>query len=646
MSRKVFTSKFSSRRTLMLASLFLGSTALSSAAYAQAEEVGQNEEAEDDAFNGITVTANRREQSLQDVAISVVALGEEELAKKQIVDLASIELNAPSFNFEQNALKARPAIRGFGGDPLAPGQEFLSGIFLDGIYQSTAAFASIDAVDVGRVEVLRGPQGTLYGKNVVGGAVNIIPNKPVDGFEASVKATIGNFGRRDFEGVLNLSTGPINHRLVAFTRDSSGSSVNPNTDTRLADINRTGVRYSLAADITDNLTWDFTFDATTDDQAGRNVIIRGDTRTPGNPPDEASIFDFLAAQTGQNVESSDDFTVFNDDNGFARRDVFGFRSELNWSNDTFGIVYLAAYREIEDAFFDEGRQFSNQQVADAIVFLQNPDDAVRGPFDQLQPNGSFATNSSIAGQPPGFLNLGDDAEANQWSHEVRISNAGISDDVVTWTVGGFASRESGVNAFLLGIDNFSTPLAVDPGFDLSTCTEVITANDGTPVCFSRLNLIRSADNVTNDLAFFGDVTWRVTDTLNLTGGLRWTTNEKDFTQTNFVNGGFAGTGDADIRNSDVTWRLVADFKVTPDILLYASAATGFAPAGIPSVPVGAVGQLGTPDANVTSQSFEFGWKANLFEDYTRLNVNFFRSDFEGLSATQFNGVEGVVATSE
>ncbi|MEO0919239.1 MAG: TonB-dependent receptor, partial [Pseudomonadota bacterium] len=638
---KVSSKKLSPRK-LLLTTLFLGTTALSPVAYAQTTGAGEDEASDARDTDVITVTANRREQSLQDVPLSVLAVGEDELEKKGIDDLSGIELIAPSFNIEQNALKTRPAIRGFGGDPLAPGQEFLSGMFLDGIYQSSGSLASIEAVDVARVEVLRGPQGTLWGKNVVGGAVNIVPNKPVEGFEASLRGTVGNFGRRDVEGVLNFTTGPVDHRIVGYTRDNDGAAFNENLGVRAHDIGRTGFRYSAAADLTDSLTWDFTFDGVSDDQAGRAVIIRGDTRDASNGPDEATIFDYLAFTTGQNTEGSNDYTIFNDNNGFATREVFGFRNEFNWANDSFGVTFLSAYRNYEDAFFEEGRQFSNQQVADAMEFLIEPDASVRGPFDQLQPNGGAAVTSAVAGAPPGFLDLGDDAEGDQWSHELRVSNAGISDDRLTWTVGAFTSRESGENAFLLGISSFSIIADGDP------CGgELITASGGTPVCLVPLDLIRSADNVTTDFAIFSDVTYAVTNRLNVTGGVRWTTNSKDFTQNNFVNGNPAGTGSNDITNEDVTWRVLADYKLTDDILIYASAATGFAPAGFLSVPTGNPALLGVPDSNVTSQSFEAGWKADLFNDNTRLNVNFFSSDFEGLGSSQVNGAgEGIAVTAD
>ena len=624
----------------LLLNLLVGISVLTpGVVFAQVSEAGDQSNHRKDE---IIVNANRREQSLQDVALSVRVIGQEELEEKRIVDLAGIELNTPSFNFEQNALKARPAIRGFGGDPLAPGQEFLSGMFMDGIYMSNGAMASLEAIDLNRVEILRGPQGTLWGKNVVGGAVNLVANKPVDGFESSARVTLGNFGRVDLEGVVNFVTGPVKHRVVGYTRDNDGASFNESLQRRAHDINRSGLRYSLAADLSDQLSWDFSFDAVTDDQQGRNVIIRGDTRTPDNGPNEATIFDYLAFTTGQNEQGSDDFTTFNVNNGFARRDMFGLRNEFNWSNNVIGITWLSAYRQSEDAFFEEGRQFSNQQVADAMAFLQEPDAAVRGPFDQLQPNGSFSTTSSLAGTAPGFLDLGDDAVGEQMSTELRITNAGISDDRLTWTAGGFTSRESGENAFLLGISNFSIVANGEP------CGgELTTANDGTLVCAAPFALIRSADNVTSDFAVFGDVTYAVTDKFNLTGGLRWTTNSKDFTQRNFVNGNSAGTGSAEITNEDVTWRVVADYKLTDDILIYASAATGFAPAGFPSVSTGNQALLGVPDANVTSLSFEGGWKADLFEDQTRLNVNFYYSDFEGLGSSQVNNTgQGITVTAD
>ena len=153
----------------------------------------------------VTVTANRRIEDQQKVGVSVTALSAERLAERNIVDLSQIEGLSPGFTFSKSGVDARPAIRGVRTENVAVNADTTIGFFVDGIYKSRAQQAMLGFVDVGRVEIQRGPQGTLFGRNTFGGNIVISTNPPEAGtFEANGNLTLGSFGKKRFDGAVNV----------------------------------------------------------------------------------------------------------------------------------------------------------------------------------------------------------------------------------------------------------------------------------------------------------------------------------------------------------------------------------------------------------------------------------------------------------
>ena len=156
----------------------------------------------------ITVTANRRIEDQQKVGVSVTALNGERLAERNIVDLSQFEGITPGFTFGKSGVDARPAIRGVRTENVAVNADTTIGFFVDGIYKSRAQQAMLGFVDIGRVEIQRGPQGTLFGRNTFGGNVVVSTNAPVPkATEAAANLTLGSFGKKRFDGALNLPVG-------------------------------------------------------------------------------------------------------------------------------------------------------------------------------------------------------------------------------------------------------------------------------------------------------------------------------------------------------------------------------------------------------------------------------------------------------
>lgn len=159
----------------------------------------------------VIVTAQKRAESLQDVAASVSAVGGEALRERQISSIEGLAQSLPNVNFGQTTGNARIAVRGVGFDNISLGNEGRIAYHVDGVYVSRPAAALATFYDVERVEVLRGPQGTLYGRNATGGAVNLVSRAPTLEPSGYAEATIGNYGLVKAEGGIG---GPISDKVA------------------------------------------------------------------------------------------------------------------------------------------------------------------------------------------------------------------------------------------------------------------------------------------------------------------------------------------------------------------------------------------------------------------------------------------------
>ncbi len=201
--------------------------------------------------NTIIVTATKREQTLQDTPVSVSVTTGETLERAQIRDLIDLQTVTPSLKVSQLQSSANTTfiIRGFGNGANNVGIEPSVGVFIDGVYRSRSAAQINDIANVSRVEVLRGPQSTLFGKNASAGIISVVTREPQFDFGGSVSATYGNYDQVVLKGDV---TGPITNSLAAsvegFYNNRDGYVDVPNLDTTINDRNRWGVRGQLLFD--------------------------------------------------------------------------------------------------------------------------------------------------------------------------------------------------------------------------------------------------------------------------------------------------------------------------------------------------------------------------------------------------------------
>ena len=250
-------------RSLLLAGC--AAAALPSDAAAQAAPPAPQAEDEQEGLQDIVVTAQRREQRLQDVPVAVSAFSAAELESRQIGDVNALAANVPAVTFTATPYGNNDlilAIRGVAPGGVLPNVDQAVGIYVDGVYYARPEGSNFALVDLASAEVLRGPQGTLFGRNTIAGALNLTTNKPRYEFEGSLKVSYGNYDAIGATGMVNipLIDQKLAARLVYSHVQHDGYGYNPALRSDVADQNDDFVRASLRADLTDDLRVDLSFD--------------------------------------------------------------------------------------------------------------------------------------------------------------------------------------------------------------------------------------------------------------------------------------------------------------------------------------------------------------------------------------------------
>jgi len=198
----------------------------------------------------IIVTAQKRSQSLQDVSAAVSAIGADRLQSAQVNNIQDLQTIVPSVNFGSDFNQAKIFIRGVGANTSTTGSSTGVAFHVDGAYVARAEAQLTSLFDVERVEVLRGPQGALYGRNAVGGSINLITAKPSDTFEGYARLTYGNYNAITSEVAIGGPiTGGISFRVAGKTENRDGYGRNPVSGRDVDDLNRRMGRVQLMFDI-------------------------------------------------------------------------------------------------------------------------------------------------------------------------------------------------------------------------------------------------------------------------------------------------------------------------------------------------------------------------------------------------------------
>ena len=307
----------------------VGALAICTLSIATSKSLAQLEE--------VVVTAQKKQENLQDVAIAVSAFSADTLRNAGIQNMTDVTAMTPGFSISNyNPTTPAPYIRGVGTNSSSVGDDASVGVFIDEVYAGRAGAFDADMFDVSRVEVLRGPQGTLYGRNVAGGAMNIITNNPTDELEGRAEVTLGDYDLVALAGVLSgplSANGNVRARLAISSRQRDGWVTNVTNGNELRDEDNVSARGKIDFDISDSLYLQISADYSKDDLEGPAARATEDLAptVPGNPTDKVSLMY----------------------DGYAEREIQGASARLVWDLAGGTLPSITAYRSNDYEFLDD-----------------------------------------------------------------------------------------------------------------------------------------------------------------------------------------------------------------------------------------------------------------------------------------------------
>ncbi len=537
--------------------------------------------------NEIVVTAQRRDQSLQDVPITVTTFGAEEIREARIQEVQDVVARTPGLNFDAfPSGQPRLTVRGVGSSDRGAAGDPSAGVFLDEVYLGRPAMIAFDAFDVARIEVLKGPQGTLYGRNVVGGAINIIPSRPeLDVFGAALEGTFGDYDRQEAAGFLNVPLGDMAAiRASGSIRTHEGYADNVTTGGELDDQDTRSARLQFLLEPTGTLRFSLSADSTADRASGpaKHVVALD----AGDP-----LSGFWSIDTGRDTGASEY-------DGRQDRDTWGVRGQAVWDLPAFSVNYLGAYREVN---YEVGYDF---------------DGGPRNP----------AARISIGG---GNLEAG-----SMTSHELRFVSP--SDSRIDWVIGLYAyDADTRRDDILdLAIPDF------DGSFDFS--------DGGTEGLLLTEIYHQNAD--VESRAVYADATFPITERANITAGVRYTEDEKSYSVDNLDSDAtFRANESFSVANraswDAVTWRIGADYHFTEDHMIYAMISRGFKSGGFQETPENAL-DASTPFDPEYATQYEIGTRSAFLDGRVIWNNTLYTMNYEDLQVRETSGLNIFTANAD
>lgn len=545
----------------------------------------------------IVVTAQKRDESIRDVPLSIVAVRDEDLEARNITSVLDLGRAVPNFYAARGAVAAntRIVVRGIGtaGNTAA---DQSTAFFLDGVYIPRPSILYSSFLDIASVEVVRGPQGTLFGRNSTAGGVILNSAAPGDELEARGFVEFGEFGQRKVEGAVNLPVSDaVRLRFAAQASEFDGYGELIGDESNFGFESSTAFRASAAFDITPALSWTVRADHTRLSGDGRSAAeARGDTLT-------AEGRGALAAVLGgvDNLPELDDpfdFRVNHIVGGDLSDVQWGVSSDISYAFDNgFTLGLISGWRD-----------YDNQQADEDIFFLTAP----------------------LAGRVSGL-------ESESWSNELRlISPEGMLNGRFSFVAGLYASHEDALFTETLSLTPRLCATFV-PALLRPACLNAPLANA------TDLEVSQSSDS----FAIYGQGEYAFTDALTLQLGARYTWDERDgrFLQeaTNpIARVAFRAPADTDLTFSDdkPTIRVGLNYTPTDNSLIFASYSTGYKSGGFNSG--GGTSVLSAAERTFdseTADNFELGFKSLLFNNRLDVALTLYRTELEDFQARSFDG---------
>lgn len=342
-------------------SLAIASALMAPAAWAQESAPTGQQSEQATTLDKVTVTSRKREETLQEVPIAVTAFTAEALDRMAVEDLSDLDALVPNLTVyaaRGSSSTVTAYIRGIGqSDPLW-GVDPGVGIYLDDVYIARPQGALLDVFDVQRVEVLRGPQGTLYGKNTIGGAIKYISRGLPTDFEGNASVTIGNYNQLDVKaavgGPIGGADSGLRGRLAVASLNRDGFGQNVVTDQEVSDKEILALRGQLGAYAGDDFDVQFAFDWVDDQSGVRGAQMLGANRFVPNAPPMDSRYDVRNGMP--NVNDTE---------------LRGASVTVNWrANEDWALKYVLAKRE-SDTETNIDFDLTQAKIADVKAFYSD-----------------------------------------------------------------------------------------------------------------------------------------------------------------------------------------------------------------------------------------------------------------------------------
>ncbi len=596
----------------------------------------------------IVVTAEFRESGVQDTPLAVTAVSADLLEARNQSGIFEVGAQAPNVTLAPANIEGGPAmlafIRGVGQTDFNYAVEPGVGFYVDEVYFPTLTGTLIDLLDLERVEILRGPQGTLAGRNSIGGSIKLF-SRPAGAGGGKMEVTTGSYDRLDFGGVVDFTVleDTLYARLAGVSKSQDGyverldyQCVHPESGVPAASVGdlkdcRLGTeggrqtaagRLSLRWLPADNLEVNLAYDRSNEDsEAGAGVLLR--VNEAGNRANGYG--------EGTFIESSIDGSRIHYDNRFV---PYGkHRNPDSPVNDPY--VNYANYldpnertdtRPYSPASVSPVNKLDQSGIAATIDWEINDNLSLKSITAYREYNADWAYDGDLS--PIHGELLFQRLEHDQISQELRLSGT-VLDGLLDYTVGGFYFDQDG------------------------------TLEASVNLYYAQLNFIHGPDPTPSTArAVFAHTVWRPLDSFNITLGMRYSADKKDYTYfrtnpdgtqpgpcteapptppfalanpANCALAGFSGE-QARFKDDRIDWRAALDYSFTDDFMAYAQVSTGYKAGGINPRPFFTV-QIKTVDPEEIT-SYEAGFKSYWFGRRVRLNGAVFFNDYEGIQLQQ------------
>lgn len=534
----------------------------------------------------IVVTAQRRSESLQDVPLAVSALDAQRIKEAGFRDVEDLSSTVPNLNISALWGTSNPKIfmRGIGNNNFNQTAESKVAVYLDQVYLSAPSGQLFQMFDLDRIEVLRGPQGTLYGKNATGGAISVYSKKPGDTAEGYARAGYGNYDAYELEGAATLPlSSTLSARIAGTWSKRDGYVTDLRNGSKVNDADQWAARGLLR--------WQ--------PQSGVDITLNihgGGSDSTNNNSAHRGLFDPTQAALGSFVRLSPDQII-------ARQgvDILGYRDPNpdpyvnTYGTDTFAKIDLFGVSLVGD--FDLGGL--------TLTSVTGYEKSKRHVLQEG--NGAPSTIFTIDWGPSTFESI---------SQEFRLASA--DSESFSWLLGAFAFHEKGT------VNNFYNLSSVNFALGLDAFDQAYTQK-------------------TDTLAAFAQGKLGLADGLHLTVGARINYEKRSLDHSSF---GTTAAGvsvlpgplfDLNLEDSWTEWsgRVALDYEIAPDVLGFISINRGFTSGGFNTGafndPVGAARTF-DPETVI---SYEAGVKATLLNRRLRINATAFKYDYKDLQVFTF-----------